>query len=84
MFSAGGHCEQFWHGQGCAVSDVHPAFSVPTTASPTLQGALTDGFGEAVVSDGWAKRVSPEGSANMLEGEVTPNNKQKIPSVQPQ
>ena len=29
---------------------VHPAFSLPTTASPTLQGALKDGFGEAVVA----------------------------------
>ena len=28
---------------------VHPAFPVPTTASPTLQGVLKDGFGEAVV-----------------------------------
>ena len=30
--------------------DVHPAFPLPTTASPTLQGALWGGFGEAVVS----------------------------------
>ena len=29
---------------------VHPAFSLPTTASPTLQGAPKDGFGEAVVA----------------------------------
>ena len=28
---------------------VHPAFSLPTTASPTLQGALKNGFREAVV-----------------------------------
>ena len=28
---------------------VHPAFSLPTTASPSLRGALNDGFGEAVV-----------------------------------
>ena len=27
---------------------VHPAFPLSTTASPTLQGALEDGFGEAV------------------------------------
>ena len=27
----------------------HPAFSLPTTASPTLQDTLKDGFGEAVV-----------------------------------
>ena len=30
--------------------DVHSAFSLPTTASPTLQGALKDGFGESVVA----------------------------------
>ena len=29
---------------------VHPAFPLPTTVSPTLQGALKDGFGEAVVA----------------------------------
>ena len=35
----------------CPLFDVvHPAFSMPTTASPTLQGALKDGFGEAVVT----------------------------------
>ena len=28
----------------------HPAFPLPTTASPTLQGALKDGFGKAVVA----------------------------------
>ena len=39
--SAGGPCEQFWHGQRCPVFDVvHPAFSLPTTASPSPQGAL--------------------------------------------
>ena len=44
-------CEQFWQGQGCAHFDVvHQAFPLPTTASPTLQGALRDGFGEAVVA----------------------------------
>ena len=43
--------EQFWHGQGCPLFDVvHPAFPLPTTASPTLKGALKDGFGEAVVA----------------------------------
>ena len=31
---------------------VHPAFPLPTTASPTLQGALEDGFGEASVTVG--------------------------------
>ena len=28
---------------------VQPAFPLPTTALPTVQGALKDGFGEAVV-----------------------------------
>ena len=48
--SAGGLCE---HGQGCPLSDVvHPAFPLPAMASPTIQGALKDRFGEAVmVSD---------------------------------
>ena len=51
VFSTGGHCEQFWHGQGCPLFDVdHPAFSLPTMASATLQGALKDGLGEAVVA----------------------------------
>ena len=46
-FSAGGPCEQFWHGQGCPLFDfVHAAFPLPTTALLTLQGALKDGFGE--------------------------------------
>ena len=51
VFSAGGPCEQFWQGQGCPIFDfVHPAFPLPTTASHTLQGAMKDGFGEAVVA----------------------------------
>ena len=50
VFSAGGHCEQFWQGQWCPFSHVvHPAFPLPATASSTLQVALTDGFGEANV-----------------------------------
>ena len=49
-FSAGGDCEPFWHGQGRPLVDaVHPAFPLPTMALPTLQGALKDGFEEAVV-----------------------------------
>ena len=45
--------EQFRHGQGCSLFDVvHPAFPLPTTALPNLQGALKDGFGEAVVACG--------------------------------
>ena len=50
VFSAGGPCEQLWHGQGCPLFDVvYPAFPLPTTASPTLQGALEDGFGVVAV-----------------------------------
>ena len=50
-FSSGGPCERFWHGQGRPLSDVvHPAFPLPTTASPILQGTLKDGFGEAVMT----------------------------------
>ena len=38
------------HRQGCPLFDVvHPAFPLPITALPTLQGALEDGFGEAVM-----------------------------------
>ena len=49
--AAGGHHEQFWCGQGRPLFDtLHPAFPVPTTASPTLHGAPKDGFGEAVVA----------------------------------
>ena len=40
----------FWHGQGCPLFDVvHPAFPLPTRASPTLKDAPKDGFVEAVV-----------------------------------
>ena len=50
-FSAGGTCEQFWHGKGCPLLDVvHPAFPPLTMTSPTLLGALKDGFGETVVA----------------------------------
>ena len=45
VFSAGGPCEQFWHGQGCPIFDVvHPEFPLLTTASPTRQDAVKDGF----------------------------------------
>ena len=49
--SAGGPCGQFWHGQQeCSLFDVvHPVFALPTTALPTFQDALKDGFREAVV-----------------------------------
>ena len=40
-----------WHDQGCPLFDVvHAAFPLPTTALLTLEGALKDGFGEAVVA----------------------------------
>ena len=42
---------QFWHGQECSLFDViRPACPLPTTALPNFQGALKDGFGEAVVA----------------------------------
>ena len=47
VLSTGGPCEQFWRP---LFDVVHPAFPLPTTASSTLQGALKDGFGEAVVA----------------------------------
>ena len=51
VFSVGGPCEQFRHGQGCPIFGfVHPAFILPTTASPTLHGATKEGFGEAVMA----------------------------------
>ena len=37
VFSAGGLCEQFWHGRGRPVFDgVHPACPLPTTTSRIL------------------------------------------------
>ena len=40
-----------WHGQGSPLFDVvNPVFSLPSTVSPTLQGVLKDGFGEAVAA----------------------------------
>ena len=51
VFPARSCSEQFWNGQKCPLFDVvHPAFSLPTRAAPTLQGAMKDGFGEAVVA----------------------------------
>ena len=45
------HTEQFWQGQVCPLFDVvHPASPLLTVASLTVQGALRDGFGEAVVA----------------------------------
>ena len=53
FFSAGGHCQQFWHGQGRPDFDVvPPAFPPPTTASPTLQDGPEGRFGECVVARG--------------------------------
>ena len=49
--SAGGPCEQFWHGQEYPPYDaVHTAVPLPTTVLPTLQGALKGGVGEAAVA----------------------------------
>ena len=50
VFSAGDHWEQFWLWLGYPLSDIiHPAFPLPITPSLTLQGALKDGFEEAVL-----------------------------------
>ena len=50
VFSAGGPCEQFWHGQGCPVFDVvHPAFPLPTSVAHPPK-CPEDGFGEAGVA----------------------------------
>ena len=50
-FLQGGPCKQFLHGQGYLCFDVvHPAFPLLTTVSPTLQVALNDGFGEAIMA----------------------------------
>ena len=65
VFSAGGHYEQFWHVQGCPLFGVvHPAFLPLTMVSPTLQGALKDGFGEAVVACDMPEEVpvDPQGT----------------------
>ena len=51
VFFAGRPGEQVGHGQGCPLFDVvHPAFTLPTTASPTLEVAPKDVFAEAVVA----------------------------------
>ena len=48
----------------CPLFDVvYPAFSLPTTASLPLQGALKDGFGEAELNygDWWARMLTNNG-----------------------
>ena len=53
VFSAGGHCEQVWHGQGCPVFRWCPSslnFLCRPQASSALQSALKDDFGEDVVA----------------------------------
>ena len=51
VFPAGSPCEQLWHEQECPhFHAADPTCPLPTAASPTLQGALKDGFGEAVVA----------------------------------
>ena len=48
---AGGHREQFWYGHGRPIfAIVNPTFPLPSAKFPTLQGALKDDFGEAVVA----------------------------------
>ena len=78
-FSAGGPCEQFWRWQGCPHFDVvHPTFPLPITVSPTLQGALKNKFGEAVMAcnmsetckfpslDSWQKRLPCEPTRKLI------------------
>ena len=44
-FSAGGHCGQIWHGQGCPSFDVlHPASPLPTTAPCTHPSSCPGGW----------------------------------------
>ena len=52
VFSAEGHRSSAGVGMQVRllVDDVDSAFPLPTTASPTLQGALQNGFEEAVVA----------------------------------
>ena len=52
VFSAGGHREQFWHGQGSLPFDVvHPKFLLLSTMAPLdLKGTLRNDVGEAVVT----------------------------------
>ena len=46
-----GCCEQFWHGLGWPLFVVvHQAFPLLTSVSPTHQGAMRDGFREAVMA----------------------------------
>ena len=50
VFSAGGRCDQFWHGQGCPLFDVvHPVFPLPTMQGDPPR-CPEGGFGEAVVA----------------------------------
>ena len=87
FFSAGGPCEQFWHGQGCPLFDVvHPAFSLSTMASPTLKGALKDGFGEAVVASDMIKpckfpSLNKEKTDFQNENELTQNKVRSVVCV---
>ena len=42
VFSAGGPCEQFWHGHGCPLFDVvHPAFPLPISVRPLCSDTYT-------------------------------------------
>ena len=51
VFSAGCPFEQFRYWQECPLFDViHPAYPLSTTASPSLQDALKDGLGEAIMA----------------------------------
>ena len=84
VFSSGGPCKLFWHGQGCPLFDVvHPAFPSPTTASPSLQGALKDGFGEAVMACNMTESCKVLFSTVARGGSREPARKLIIPRTQP-
>ena len=65
---------------------VHPAFLLPTTASPTLKGALKDGFGEAVVASDMIKpckfpSLNKEKTDFQNENELTQNKVRSVVCV---
>ena len=69
VFSAGDPFEQFWHGQTCPFFEVvQPAFPLPATELPALQGVPEDSFrGVVVASD----MTEPCDWVDSSSGEVT-------------
>ena len=56
---------------------VHPAFSLPTTASPTFQGTLKDGFKEAVYVE-WHARTMRFSVSGQLPEKISCGPKRKL------